>query len=188
MTIMADWEIKDRCYGNVPMIAPFSATQVKEKHGVFTRNGRIISYGLSSYGYDVRLGRQFKVFTNVNNSVIDPKSMADSCFVDVEADEILIPPNSFALGVSMETIRVPRDVLVICIGKSTYARCGIVCNVTPLEPEWVGQITTEIANTSPLPVRMYAGEGFLQLTFHRHIVSRPKHVGHPMLESVDVVG
>ncbi|HUN48231.1 MAG TPA: dCTP deaminase [Stellaceae bacterium] len=138
------------------MIEPFVEKQ--------TREG-VISYGLSSYGYDARVGRQFKIFTNVDSAVVDPKSFSDKSFVDREADVCIVPPNSFALASTMEYFRVPRDVLVICLGKSTYARCGIIVNVTPLEPEWEGHVTIEISNTTPLPARIYAGEGICQFLF-----------------------
>ncbi|MCS7022789.1 MAG: dCTP deaminase [Gemmataceae bacterium] len=125
----------------------------------------VISYGLTSYGYDVRIGRRFKVFTNAFCSVVDPKHFDPKSFVDIEADSVLIPPNSFVLAETVEYIEVPRDVLCICLGKSTYARCGIIVNVTPLEPEWRGKVTVEISNTTPLPARIYAGEGIAQIVF-----------------------
>ncbi len=125
----------------------------------------VISYGVTSYGYDVRIGRRFKVFTNAWCSVVDPKHFDPKSFVDIEADSVLIPPNSFALAETVEYIEVPRDVLCICVGKSTYARCGIIVNVTPLEPEWRGKVTVEISNTTPLPARIYAGEGIAQIIF-----------------------
>lgn len=134
---------------------------------------KVISYGTTSYGYDVRIGYKFKVFTPVFNTVIDPKNFDSKCFVDVEIstespyDYLLIPPNSFALGETVETFEIPRDVLAICLGKSTYARCGIIVNVTPLEPEWKGKITIEISNTAPLPAKIYAGEGIAQILFLR---------------------
>jgi len=138
------------------MIEPFEPGQVKEGN---------ISYGLSSYGYDIRVAPEFKVFTNVHNVVVDPKSFDDRSFVDVHAKECIIPPNSFALARTEEYFRVPRDVLVVCLGKSTYARCGIIVNVTPLEPTWCGYLTLEISNTTPLPAKIYAGEGIAQLLF-----------------------
>jgi len=125
------------------------------------------AYGLAGYGYDVRVGRRFKVFTNVNCVVVDPKHFDPKSFVDVEGDCCLIPPNSFALAETVETFEIPRDVLAICLGKSTYARCGIIVNVTPLEPEWRGRITIEISNTTPLPAKIYAGEGIAQILFVR---------------------
>ena len=143
------------------MIDPFSDAQVrKTEKGV-----SIISYGLSSYGYDLRVSNEFKVFTNVFNTVVDPKAFDERSFVDLEADICIIPPNSFALARSVEYFRIPRDVLAICLGKSTYARCGIIVNVTPLEPEWEGHVTLEISNTTPLPARIYAQEGLAQIIF-----------------------
>jgi dCTP deaminase len=126
-----------------------------------------ISYGLSSYGYDVRVGRHFKVFTNVYGAVVDPKNFAPNSFVDIEADHCLIPPNSFALAETVEYFEIPRDVLAVCLGKSTYARCGVIVNITPLEPEWRGKITIEISNTTPLPAKIYANEGIAQILFFR---------------------
>jgi dCTP deaminase len=138
------------------MIEPFEAGQVKDGN---------ISYGLSSYGYDIRVALEFKVFTNVHNVVVDPKAFDDRSFVDVNAKECIIPPNSFALARTEEYFRVPRDTLVVCVGKSTYARCGIIVNVTPLEPTWEGYLTLEISNTTPLPAKIYGGEGIAQLLF-----------------------
>ncbi|MGH7143173.1 MAG: dCTP deaminase [Planctomycetota bacterium] len=126
-----------------------------------------VSYGVSSYGYDVRVGRHFKIFTNVNSAVIDPKNFTPASFVDIEGDECIIPPNSFALAETVETLAIPRDVIGICVGKSTYARCGIIVNVTPIEPEWRGKITIEISNTTPLPAKIYANEGIAQIIFLR---------------------
>jgi dCTP deaminase len=125
----------------------------------------VISYGLSSYGYDARVGTDFKIFTNVNSSVVDPKNFDQQSFVDRNTDVCVIPPNSFALARTVEYFRVPRDVLVICVGKSTYARCGIIVNVTPLEPEWEGHVTLEFSNTTPLPAKIYANEGACQFLF-----------------------
>lgn len=125
----------------------------------------IISYGLSSYGYDARVGTDFKIFTNVNSSVVDPKNFDQQSFVDRNTDVCVIPPNSFALARTIEYFRIPRDVLVICVGKSTYARCGIIVNVTPLEPEWEGHVTLEFSNTTPLPAKIYANEGACQFLF-----------------------
>jgi dCTP deaminase len=122
---------------------------------------------VSSYGYDVRVGRRFKVFTNVHCAVVDPKNFDSASFVDIEGDSCLIPPNSFALAETVEYLEIPRDVIAICVGKSTYARCGIIVNVTPLEPEWRGRITLEISNTTPLPAKIYAGEGIAQILFLR---------------------
>jgi len=125
----------------------------------------IISYGLSSYGYDARVGTDFKIFTNINNTVIDPKNFDPRSFVDVKTDVCIVPPNSFALARTIEYFRIPHDVLTICLGKSTYARCGIIVNVTPFEPEWEGTVTLEISNTTPLPAKIYANEGIAQVLF-----------------------
>jgi dCTP deaminase len=138
------------------MIEPFVDDQVRQG---------VISYGVSSYGYDVRVGDQFKVFTNVYNTVVDPKNFDPKSFVDIKADQCVIPPNSFALASTIEYFRIPRDVLTICLGKSTYARCGIIVNVTPFEPEWEGHVTIEISNTTPLPAKIYANEGIAQVLF-----------------------
>lgn len=138
------------------MIEPFAEGQVQ---------AGVISYGVSSYGYDLRVAREFKIFTNVFNTVVDPKAFDPSSFVDYEGDICIIPPNSFALARSVEYFRIPRGVLTICMGKSTYARCGIITNVTPLEPEWEGHVTLEISNTTPLPARIYANEGLCQVLF-----------------------
>ncbi|MCL4536827.1 MAG: dCTP deaminase [Nitrospirae bacterium] len=138
------------------MIEPFNKKQVRKG---------VISYGVSSYGYDMRIGDEFKIFTNINNTVVDPKNFDPKSFVDYKGDVCIIPPNSFVLASSLEYLRIPRDVLVICLGKSTYARCGLVVNVTPLEPEWEGHVTIEISNTTPLPARIYANEGIAQLIF-----------------------
>jgi dCTP deaminase len=138
------------------MIEPFVDEQV--------RSG-VISYGVSSYGYDVRVGDEFKVFTNVFNTVVDPKNFDSRSFVDIKADVCIIPPNSFALASTVEYFRVPRDILTVCLGKSTYARCGIIVNVTPFEPEWEGHVTLEISNTTPLPAKIYANEGIAQVVF-----------------------
>jgi dCTP deaminase len=127
----------------------------------------VISYGVSSYGYDVRVGRNFKVFTNARCTVVDPKHFDPASFVDIEGDFCLIPPNSFALAETIEYLEIPRDILCVCVGKSTYARCGIIVNVTPLEPEWRGRVTIEISNTTPLPAKIYAGEGIAQILFLR---------------------
>ena len=138
------------------MIEPFVDTQVR---------AGVISYGVSSYGYDVRVGDEFKVFTNVFNTVVDPKHFDPKSFVDIQAEECVIPPNSFALASTIEYFRIPRDVLTVCLGKSTYARCGIIVNVTPFEPEWEGHVTIEISNTTPLPAKIYANEGIAQVLF-----------------------
>ncbi len=125
----------------------------------------VVSYGISSYGYDIRIADEFKIFTNINSSVVDPKRFDPDSFVDFQGEVCIIPPNSFALARSMEYFRIPRSTLVICVGKSTYARCGIITNVTPLEPEWEGHLTLEISNTTPLPAKIYANEGIAQLLF-----------------------
>ncbi len=144
------------------MIVPFVNGLVREEDGK-----KIVSYGLSSFGYDLRVSDKFKVFTNINNSIVDPKNFDESAFVDVVADECIIPPNSFALAKSVEFFRIPRDVLTLCIGKSTYARCGIIVNVTPFEPGWEGYVTLEISNTTPLPAKIYANEGLAQVLFYQ---------------------
>jgi dCTP deaminase len=143
------------------MIEPFEERQIKEVAGK-----RVISYGLSSYGYDLRVGDQFKVFTNLYNTLVDPKNFHEDAFVDMEGEYCIIPPNSFALAMSVEYFRIPRNVLTLCIGKSTYARCGIIVNVTPFEPEWEGFVTLEISNTTPLPAKIYANEGLAQVLFY----------------------
>jgi dCTP deaminase len=125
----------------------------------------VISYGLSSYGYDARVADEFKIFTNVDSAIVDPKNFSDKSFVDRKTDVCIIPPNSFALARTVEYFRIPRDTLVICLGKSTYARCGIIVNVTPLEPEWEGHVTLEFSNTTPLPAKIYANEGACQFLF-----------------------
>jgi len=138
------------------MINPFSEKQVR---------GGVISYGLSSYGYDLRVADEFKIFTNVNSSIVDPKNFDEKSFVTIRTDVAIVPPNSFALARSVEYFKIPRDVLTICVGKSTYARCGIIVNVTPLEPEWEGHVTLEFSNTTPLPAKVYANEGACQFLF-----------------------
>ncbi len=138
------------------MIAPFEERQVRKG---------VISYGLSSYGYDIRISDEFKIFTNINTTIVDPKSFDPRSFVDFKGPVCLIPPNSFALGRSVEYFKIPRNVMTICLGKSTYARCGIITNVTPFEPEWEGFVTLEISNTTPLPARIYANEGIAQVLF-----------------------
>ncbi len=142
------------------MIEPFESKLIRQVHGQ-----KIVSYGTSSYGYDVRCAQEFKVFTNINSAVVDPKSFDENSFVDIESDVCIIPPNSFALARTVEYFRIPRDVLTICLGKSTYARCGIIVNVTPLEPEWEGHVTLEFSNTTPLPAKIYANEGVAQMVF-----------------------
>ena len=143
------------------MIEPFEATQVRQS----LAGDRLISYGTSSYGYDIRCADEFKIFTNINSAIVDPKNFDANSFVDVRSDVCIIPPNSFALARTVEYLRVPREVLVVCLGKSTYARCGIIVNVTPLEPEWEGHVTLEFSNTTPLPAKIYAHEGVAQILF-----------------------
>ena len=140
------------------MIEPFVERQVREA---------VISYGLSSYGYDIRVAEQFKIFTNINSTIVDPKAFSPQSFVDFQGPVCIIPPNSFALARTVEYFRIPRNVLTICLGKSTYARCGIIVNVTPFEPEWEGTATLEISNTTPLPAKIYANEGIAQVVFFR---------------------
>ncbi len=159
MTLRSDRWIR-RMAAEQKMIEPFVDGQVKEANGT-----KLVSYGLSSYGYDLRVAEEFKVFTNVHNAMIDPKNFQANSFVDIKAKTCIIPPNSFALARSVEYFRIPRDVLTLCIGKSTYARCGIIVNVTPFEPEWEGYVTLEISNTTPLPAKIYAGEGLAQVLF-----------------------
>lgn len=155
MPILSDRWIREQASQH-RMIEPFSETQVA---------AGVISYGLSSYGYDLRVSGEFKIFTNVNSAVIDPKDFDERSFVSVRAESVIVPPNSFALARSVEYFRIPRDVLTICVGKSTYARCGILVNVTPFEPEWEGFATLEIFNTTPLPAKIYANEGLCQILF-----------------------
>jgi len=143
------------------MIEPYAAQQVR----VNEQGEKIVSYGVSSYGYDVRCAREFKVFTNVHSAIVDPKNFDENSFINIESDVCIIPPNSFALARTVEYFRIPRNVLTICLGKSTYARCGIIVNVTPLEPEWEGHVTLEFSNTTNLPARIYAGEGVAQMLF-----------------------
>jgi dCTP deaminase len=155
MSIKADRWIREMCLKH-RMIEPFEEKQVRKG---------VISYGISSYGYDLRIADEFKIFTNVNSTIVDPKAMDPSTMVDFRGPVAIIPPNSFALGRSVEYFRVPRDVLCACVGKSTYARCGIITNVTPFEPEWEGYVTLEISNTTPLPAKIYANEGIAQVLF-----------------------
>ena len=155
MSIRPDHWIKKMAL-NERMIEPFQEEQVAKG---------IISYGLSSYGYDLRIADEFKIFTNINTSIVDPKQFDPQSMVDYQGPVCIIPPNSFALARSLEYFRIPRSTLVICVGKSTYARCGIITNVTPLEPEWEGHVTLEISNTTPLPAKIYANEGIAQLLF-----------------------
>ena len=142
------------------MIEPFEPAQVREGHG-----HKVISYGVSSYGYDVRCADEFKVFTNTYSATVDPKAFDPRSFVDIKGDVCVIPPNSFALARTVEYFRIPRNALVVCLGKSTYARCGIIVNVTPLEPEWEGHVTLEFSNTTNLPAKIYANEGVAQMLF-----------------------
>ena len=160
MSIKSDKWIK-KMSKEVEMINPFSENQIRvDKNGV-----KLISYGVSSYGYDVRCSDEFKVFTNINSAIVDPKSFDEKSFVDITSDVCVIPPNSFALARTVEYFKIPRNVLTICLGKSTYARCGIIVNVTPLEPEWEGHVTLEFSNTTNLPAKIYAGEGVAQMLF-----------------------
>jgi dCTP deaminase len=142
------------------MLDPFEPGQVRKNE-----SGKIVSYGTSSYGYDVRCANEFKIFTNINSTIIDPKNFDPKTFVDFTGDVCIIPPNSFALARTVEYFKIPKDVLVVCLGKSTYARCGIIVNVTPLEPEWEGHVTLEFSNTTPLPAKIYANEGVAQMLF-----------------------
>lgn len=157
MSIMPDHWIQARAEQD-QMITPFEPRQ--------QRNG-VISYGLSSFGYDARAANEFKIFTNVNNAMVDPKKFDDTSFVDRTTDVCIIPPNSFALGRTVEYFKIPKDCLVVCVGKSTYARCGIIVNVTPLEPGWEGHVTLEFSNTTPLPAKLYANEGVCQFLFFK---------------------
>ncbi len=142
------------------LIEPFEPRQISE-----SEDRRVISYGTSSYGYDIRCSTHFKIFTNINSAIVDPKQFAEDSFIDYEGDVCIIPPNSFVLASTVEYLRLPRSVLAVCLGKSTYARCGIIVNVTPLEPEWEGHVTLEFSNTTPLPAKVYANEGVAQLVF-----------------------
>ena len=155
MGIMPDSWIKQMAIEK-KMIDPFVEDQVKKN---------VLSYGLSSYGYDARVSSSFKIFTNVNSATVDPKDFSESSFIDRDVDSCIIPPNSFALAKTVEYFKIPRETLVICVGKSTYARCGIIVNVTPLEPEWEGHVTLEFSNTTPLPAKIYANEGAAQFLF-----------------------
>ncbi len=154
MSIKSDkWIIEQAKNG---MIEPFADRQVREG---------VISYGVSSYGYDMRIADEFKIFTNVNNTIVDPKNFSDKNYVDFKGDVCIIPPNSFVLAKSVEYFRIPRNILTICVGKSTYARCGLIVNVTPFEPEWEGYVTIEISNSTPIPAKIYANEGIAQVLF-----------------------
>lgn len=155
MSVMPDHWIRKQALEH-QMISPFEEKQ--------RRNG-VISYGLSSYGYDARVADEFKIFTNVDNAIVDPKQFSETSFVNRQTDVCVVPPHSFVLARTVEYFKIPRDVLVICLGKSTYARCGLIVNVTPLEPEWEGHVTLEISNTTPLPARVYANEGLCQFLF-----------------------
>ena len=158
MTIKSDkWIRRMAARG---MIEPFAEGQVRSDDG-----RRIVSYGTSSYGYDVRCAPEFKIFTNINSTIVDPKNFDPKNFVDFEGEVCIVPPNSFALARTVEYFRIPRNVLTVCLGKSTYARCGLIVNVTPLEPEWEGHVTLEFSNTTPLPARIYANEGVAQMLF-----------------------
>lgn len=159
MSIKSDKWIR-RMSEEFGMIDPFEPNQIKEADGK-----RIISYGTSSYGYDIRCANEFKIFTNINSTIVDPKNFDPKNFVTVEDDCCIIPPNSFALARTVEYFRIPRNVLTVCLGKSTYARCGIIVNVTPFEPEWEGYVTLEFSNTTPLPAKIYADEGVAQVLF-----------------------
>ena len=154
MSIKSDrWIIEQAKNG---MIEPFADRQVREG---------VISYGVSSYGYDMRIADEFKIFTNVNNTVVDPKNFSDKNYVDFRGDVCIIPPNSFVLAKSIEYFKIPRNILTVCVGKSTYARCGLIVNVTPFEPEWQGYVTIEISNSTPIPAKIYANEGIAQVLF-----------------------
>ena len=157
MSIMPDHWIREQALDN-GMIEPFVDTQKREG---------MISYGVSSYGYDARVSDEFMIFTNVDNAIVDPKEFSSQTFVERKTDVCIIPPNSFVLARTVEYFRIPRDTLVICLGKSTYARCGIIVNVTPLEPEWEGHVTLEFSNTTPLPAKIYANEGACQFLFFK---------------------
>ena len=155
MSVMSDRWIKKMALEH-RTIEPFTDTQVR---------AGVISYGLSSYGYDVRIADEFKIFTNINSSIVDPKNFDPKSFVDFSGEICIIPPNSFALARTVEYFRIPRNVITVCVGKSTYARCGIIVNVTPFEPEWEGIVTLEVSNTTPLPAKIYANEGIAQVLF-----------------------
>ncbi len=155
MSVKSDKWIKEMAI-NKDMISPFVEKQISTN---------TISYGLSSYGYDIRVADNYKIFTNINNTIVDPKNFDNKSFVEVRGEYCIIPPNSFALTHSIEYFKIPRNVITICVGKSTYARCGIICNVTPFEPEWEGVVTLEISNTTPLPAKIYSNEGIAQIIF-----------------------
>ena len=159
MSIKADRWIREMCEKH-GMIEPYEPTQIKEVDG-----RRVISYGTSSYGYDIRCADEFNIFTNLNSTIVDPKDFDERNFISVKGEFCVIPPNSFALARTVERFRIPRDVMTVCLGKSTYARCGIIVNVTPFEPEWEGYVTLEFSNTTPLPAKIYANEGVAQVLF-----------------------
>ncbi len=159
MSVKSDRWIK-RMAAEHGLIEPFEPGQIRDIDG-----RKVISYGTSSYGYDLRVADEFKIFTNINSAVVDPKAFDDKSFVDHKAEVCIVPPNSFCLARTVEYFRIPRNVLTICLGKSTYARCGIIVNVTPLEPEWEGHVTLEFSNTTPLPAKIYANEGVAQVIF-----------------------
>ena len=161
MSIKSDKWIR-RMAQEQQMISPFEAGQVRKNE-----QGKIVSFGTSSYGYDVRCADEFKIFTNINSTIVDPKDFDRNNFIDFKGNVCIIPPNSFALARTVEYFKVPRDTLVVCLGKSTYARCGIIVNVTPLEPEWEGHVTLEFSNTTPLPAKIYANEGVAQMLFYQ---------------------
>ena len=164
MSVLSDVEIKERSL-NHKMIVPFVEQLIRK-----TENEKVLSYGLSSYGYDVRVSNEFKVFTNINNSIIDPKNFSNDNFITKvvkDNDCLILPPNSFALANTIETFKVTRDIIIVCVGKSTYARCGVVVNVTPIEPEFEGQVVLEFSNTTTLPVKIYANEGACQFLFFK---------------------
>jgi dCTP deaminase len=164
MSILADHEIIK--LAEAGMIDPLIHNQVKSMQKPGQANPeKVISFGTSSYGYDVRCANEFKIFTNINSAIVDPKNFDDNSFVNFTGDVCIIPPNSFALARTVEYFKIPRDILTICLGKSTYARCGIIVNVTPLEPEWEGHVTLEFSNTTPLPAKIYANEGVAQMIF-----------------------
>ncbi len=161
MSIQADKWIKKMAKEH-KMIEPFCDKQIRN-----IADNKVISYGVSSYGYDVRCANEFKIFTNINTSIVDPKNFSTNNFVSINSDVCIIPPNSFVLARTVEYFRIPRSVLVVCLGKSTYARCGIIVNVTPLEPQWEGHVTLEFSNTTPLPAKIYANEGVAQMLFFK---------------------
>ena len=164
MSILSDQEIRERCLKE-NMITPFVEGLIRK-----TDKDKVLSYGLSSYGYDVRVWNEFKIFTNINNTIVDPKNFSNENFITKivnNNESVILPPNSFALANTIETFKVPRDILIICVGKSTYARCGIVVNVTPIEPEFEGQVVLEFSNTTNLPAKIYANEGACQFVFFK---------------------